>query len=117
MMKMCPAHWGKLRTAINERGIGHLVRRSGPEAVQSLTALSCGDRGAFDPLVAAFLAITIAAFEAGGVEMLKPHPDGSARCPVCEAQANGIPEDDWINGPADDALAWARGLGLTPSVQ
>jgi hypothetical protein len=86
-MKPCKKHWNKLRTAIDARGIGHLVSSSGENAIEKFKEYE--DTGAetldnYDPLIAALMG-TLAQLlrRPGGLGILSPNPDGTERCMWC----------------------------------
>lgn len=115
---MCQPHWDGLRAAIDERGLGHLVARSGDAAVAGLISeLETGTRlENFDPLMGAHNAIVNRCLETLGYEVLMN--DG---CPICFAKEHhretiadcpGPPQcpasdewfEGWIPGVADHML-------------
>lgn len=121
-MKFCMPHWNALRAAIDARGMGHLVAKSGAEAVEGLV-LELEGRAAeamFDPLMAAHNMISSHALEVGGLYLLT-----GDYCPVCEfcqhapppPEGHRYPTNDayMIDGPADAVLAMARQQGLVPA--
>jgi hypothetical protein len=97
-MKFCMPHWEALRTAVNARGLGDLVARSGEELGAKLEKELAGDNtlASFDPLMAAHNMILSNALNAGGLEVMAPNDDGTERCPVCYLS---VP--DWIDKAAD----------------
>lgn len=111
-MQICPSHWLQLRTAVSERGLDHLVSKSGEEAAQRMTNMGNGssDPADFDPLMAANMAIISYYVSHIGIDGISEQ-----LCPVCEAAKNSDADDlaeNWINGSADDVLAVARSKGL-----
>jgi hypothetical protein len=116
-MKICETHWAKLRQAIRDRGLYHLVAKSGEAAADNIKAEAQGLPHDYDPLMDCNMMIMSAGLKDGGLRLLTPKEDGSHYCPVCEAEAHGVPVGDWINGPADCALQLAREKGLVPAVQ
>lgn len=121
-MKFCQSHWDKLRAAIELRGIGHLGAQSGPEAVERAKQELAGAAtdATYDPLMSCHWMITGRALEMGGLYLMGPTPDGGEYCPVCEVIAHTPAEraskeeveTNWIDGPADAALAYCREKGL-----
>jgi len=108
-------HWGRLRAAIDARGLTALIAEGGERAAANLVSeLTDGPSiDNFDPLMAAHNAIMSNALATAGLEVMYANEDGSDRCPLCwmNEQANnaGNPTpnayDDWIDRAADDALA------------
>lgn len=141
-MKMCPAHWLKIRNRITELGLYHLVAKSGREAHAQMVAELEGreEKKDYDPLMSCHWMITNRALEMGGLGMMMQPPPGegwidekgqSHYCPICEAvrhRNDGKPENEpdateedverfWIEGPTQAALSRARELGLVPKQQ
>lgn len=120
-MKYCDKHWEKTRDAIKERGLWHLVGRSGEEAVDRLIAEAQGTAtdATFDPLLAVCNMVYGKAVELGGLWMLT----GEDKCPVCTAmlpqcRAENTPEEMerfWIDGPCDSILTYCTEKGLVPT--
>lgn len=132
-MKFCDDHWQKLRAAIAARGLDGLVARDGATAAANLQADvddakkgMPADPARFDPLMSAHNMVMTAALRMGGLYLL-----AGDYCPVCEVKKNmaGKPDEagkvwsaddierDWINGPADGALGYAREHNLVPGAQ
>ena len=81
-MKMCLDHWEKLRQAIKDRGLWHLVSNGGEEVVKKLTdELKTGNSNIenFDPLMFAHNIIVSNALVFLGLELMM-----SDKCPICE---------------------------------
>lgn len=134
-MKICPDHWARLRAAIDERGLSHLVARSGKEATDRIVAQlehsvehreslrdamrKQDEAASFDPLLGANFAIFSNALEAGGLYLMTPDEQGQPRCPLCELakHVNPVAVDEWLRLSADGALEKARELGLVPAQQ
>jgi len=133
-MQFCQPHWDKLRKAIEDRGMSHLIAKDGQTALENTVAdLDAAKQGVdppketFDPLMSSFWAINSRALECGGLYLMTQKEDGTDWCPLCELDAHSpadqIPppyekhSDSWINGCADSQLAHARKLGLIPEVQ
>lgn len=117
-MKICPGHWGKLRAALDARGIGHLGAKSGEEAVSNITEQLEGGSPAYDPLMDCNNMIWSRGLEAGGLYLMGQKEDGSHYCPICEAISHGAGDEKfWIDGPADAVLGHCRKLRLVPAVQ
>jgi hypothetical protein len=116
-MKFCQPHWDKLRAALKERGVDHLGAKTGEQAIADMSADFDGREREYDPLMDCHWMITNRALESGGLYLMGAKEDGSQYCPVCEAEAHGVPVDSWINGAADAGLAHCRELGLVPTIQ
>jgi hypothetical protein len=52
-MKICESHWDKLRTAIDERGLSHLVAKDGAKAASQIAAQLNGSEAKedYDPMM------------------------------------------------------------------
>lgn len=116
-MKICQPHWERLRTAIDERGLSHLVAQGGEQAARNLVAEATDGPSiqTFDPLMAAHNAIWARAMDVAGLAIMAPNDDGSDRCPICflneahAAECAGPPcelprdtaFDHWIDKAAD----------------
>lgn len=128
-MQFCKVHWEQLRTAIKERGLDHLVSKSGEEAVQRMVEEIEGveSNNNFDPLIAAHNMILDRALQMGGLYLFS-----GDYCPICEVMKHmdGKPGDitgrlwsakeiefDWINGPANAVLEHCRQIKIAPQVQ
>lgn len=87
-MRFCDAHWGKLRAAIAERGLAHLVAVDGCRAVANAAAEMTAGRTVtnFDPLMGAHWAIVNRVMDVTGLAVMLPNDDGSERCPLCYAK-------------------------------
>lgn len=107
-MKMCQPHWEKIRKAINDRGMGHLGAKTGKQAMaNAITELEgrSAENG-FDPLMGCNNMIWSQALKILGLGLMSNNPDGSEKCPVCEAMI--AYERWWIDGPADVMLKEAK---------
>lgn len=123
-MKFCQNHWNILRKAIDDRGMGHLISRSGEECVRRLVAGSeHPSKTTFDPLMGSHNQIIARSLNECGFEIMIQNDDGSDRCPICfldmkhkencvESGCTWTYEDSWIQGAANDALIEAKRLGL-----
>lgn len=128
-MKLCQVHWGKVREAINSRGMGSLVSKDGAVAIDRLEDELKGTATpeSYDPLMSVNNMIFGRALEFGGLYLMT-----GDFCPICEAikhragvvdPEKGRPytteeeESYWIDGPADGALTYCREKGLMPQVQ
>lgn len=120
-MKMCPDHWERLRQAIKDRGLWHLVATGGEQAARNLKAeLEDGPSiQTFDPLMAAHNAIAANAIGSPvGLELMF-----GDHCPIClprdrhTEQCSGPPcpltpasFEAWIDLAADGAASVAAEL-------
>jgi hypothetical protein len=120
---MCATHWAALRKAIADRGLDHLVAKSGEKAAERIKAELEGTATdtSYDPLMGAHNMIVSRSLQVGGLYMMALDESGNHRCPICEAMKHsriGPNEGDfrdaahveshWIDGPADAALAYCR---------
>jgi hypothetical protein len=112
-LKFCDDHWEKLRQAVKDRGLWHLVARSGQEATERVKD-ELGNKetdATWDPLMACHWAVNGNALKMGGLYLLQ-----GDLCQICEAIKHGCGDESlWINRPADDALAYAKEHGLIPT--
>lgn len=117
-MQICAEHWDQLRKAIADRGLEHLVGKSGQEAADSMVRQLEGTATEqdFDPLMNANWAITAAYVRDAGAGAIL-----SARgniCPLCEVERSrkGL-ATNWIEGCTQDQLEIARTRKLVPGEQ
>jgi len=97
-MKICQAHWAKMRAKIDALGLTHLIAADGKEAmdraVRELEAAEEGtkpDKTDFDPLMAMTWSFTNTVLERSGIGVMmqrSPEPDGMPAndgdyCPLC----------------------------------
>lgn len=118
-MRMCQQHWDALRSAIEARGLGHLIAANGGEAVMRMKAELHGksDLDDFDPLMAAHNLIGERSVHVFGLWIMQ-----GALCPVCELLKVTPPppaghryatnELYFIDGPADSVLAFCEEHGI-----
>ena len=109
-MKMCATHWTALRAKIDERGLGHLVARSGKEAVEVLSRQADGiaTAAAFDPLMGANFAIFYQYTKDVGLAAFE-----GDKCPLCEVEKSGEGRaQNWIDGSTQDQLDMIRAKRL-----
>jgi hypothetical protein len=113
VMKMCQPHWDALRKAVADRGMGHLGAKSGAEAIVHMVTEIEGRAAEndYDPLMSCHNMIMSAAVGIVGLDLMKPP---GPNCPVCMVMdaARAAQEREFINGPADAALAECKKLGL-----
>ena len=115
-MCICQVHWDRLRKAIEERGLSHLVAKTSEEAIEVVQEELQGNPDApFDPLMSCNWMIMGQATKMLGLSVFNQKEDGSDQCPIC-AVRDAI-ENDYINGPAEAALQEARDRKLVPSAQ
>lgn len=128
-MKFCQDHWDRLRAAIEERGLGHLVAADGETAAaQQVAEIERGsqDVTTFDPLMSAHWAIASNALstieQAGGAPLylmtegpedpVEGIPGGEGktwpRCPLCYlGLAHELTcKDERCKLPKQDGYAW-----------
>jgi hypothetical protein len=122
-MKFCQPHWDALRTAVEARGLGHLIAANGRDAVARTVADFAGraDVSDFDPLMSAHWMIAERATQVLGLALYC-----GDLCPVCELLTVTPPPPPghryatndayFIDGPADAVLARCQELGIaTPT--
>ena len=119
-MKICTSHWDNLRTAIDNRGLGHLVAKSGEKAASQIVNQLQGSEDAkdYDPLMAAYWAITANSIKAFGLDSMRE----DFGCPLCaldahakECQDQACPKytgQNWIDLASDGQLSIAKEMGL-----
>jgi hypothetical protein len=132
-VKFCQPHWEKLRAAIDERGLTHLVAQGGAQAARNLAAESRDGPSiqTFDPLMAAHNAIWFNAMQTPvGMTLMFANDDGSERCPICFPRDEhakvcpGAPEclvsastfEAWIDLAAEGAKEQADELLRRPRI-
>lgn len=120
-MKICQDHWNKLRAAIEECGLSHLIAKDGKAAAQQIQAQLQGDQSAtnYDPLMAANFAIWSVSLHHFGLGIM-----AGDVCPLClkteiekdctDPKCNKETGDDWVRFAAEGQLAYARSQGLVP---
>lgn len=120
-MRICQEHWGRLRTAIEERGLASLISGDGHKLMDKLQSeLAQGGQTVetYDPLSNANFAIWSNALERGGPYLMGQKENGEHYCPICESVEHGGPDADWwINSAADEQREKALAMGLIPGVQ
>ena len=128
-MKICQQHWDKLRKAIEDRGLSSFIQ-TGEQNMATFEAVAEGTHTEkelpYDPLMSCNWMIWGQALKAGGLYLMQGN-----HCPVCEAKKHlsghntvhpvtKMPfittpewvEEQWIDGPADAALAECRARGM-----
>lgn len=138
MMRFCTCHWNSLRKAVDDRGMTHLVARSGEDAVENQVAELEGRAtpANWDPLMAAHWAIAGKVMDAighsQGPEAALAFFGSADGCPLCEVQRsydwwgrNGNPPPPaeakdaqaWIDSCMDAMRAHAVEIGLIAGLQ
>lgn len=119
-MEICKPHWDALRTAIEDRGLSHLVAKDAAANAKNLQAQMSGtdDDSNYDPLMAAYWAITSNSLQVWGLDSMQP----DFGCPLCaldqhsaECTDEKCPKDTgttWIGYAADGQLSIATEKGL-----
>lgn len=107
-MKICQAHWDKLRAKLDELGIGHLGAKSGEDAIKNIVTELEGREAEndYDPLMACNHMISSQGLRVVGLSLMAR----TECCPICEAVK--LYEQDWIDGPTNAALAYCQEQGL-----
>jgi hypothetical protein len=109
-MKMCAVHWEALRTAIEEKGLFHLVSGSGAGLKEKILNedLAGPTPENFDPLMAANMSIWSNAIEQGGLYLMTDD-----YCPICESEKHKGPSADWwITNAVNEQFEKAKQMGL-----
>lgn len=108
-MQFCHSHWLQLVTAIDNRGLTHLIAKDPCQAFKHLPDDLDGETPIedWDPLASATWLIYGNAIECGGLAMLQPNDDGSERCPLCHGIAHDATVGRWIDLAADGCREFA----------
>lgn len=125
-MRMCQDHWGKLKAALDERGLGGFVAKDGEEAAKRLVGEHATEKANFDPLMGAYNAILARALAILGLALFVSEDEGAENCPLCMLQkghndhcankeCTWTYEATWIPGAADAAREEAIRLGFVAS--
>jgi len=113
---MCLEHWGRLRAAIEVRGLDCFAASNGKDAARYLKAQAAGEPTEYyDPLMTAYLAICTYAVACGGCYLLHGN-----YCPLCEVDKHpesGTNSEGWVNDACDGVLKQARAMRLVPPLQ
>lgn len=90
-MNWCDTHWAQLRKAVDDKGLGHLVSKSGEEAAARTTAHQAGAED-FDPLLGCWMQINMQMME----DLGGPYEE----CPMCILVKDQRPDlvENWIDG-------------------
>jgi hypothetical protein len=132
-MRFCQPHWDALRQGVENRGMMHLVAKSGEEAAANLKAELENEGEVFDPLMGSFWRITTRFVR--NAERARPgsgiaYMSDPECCPLCMVQGSydlydqmseprppeATDAQGWIDGTLDQALEHAREEGLMPRV-
>jgi len=115
-MKFCQDHWNKLKQAIEERGLMHLVAPDSQTAMENIKEELAGTNTIenYDPLMNATHMIYGRAIECGGLYLMT-----GDFCPLCELEKYTQKGEDqvWINGCCDSILEYCRENRLVPLKQ
>jgi hypothetical protein len=125
-MKICIPHWNQLREAVDDAGLGHLVKGADNAKVlieKGIDQFKFGVRepespSTFDPLWNCNFAIWNNAIDMGGLYLMGSDDSGNPYCPICEAIANcpkDLPQstaDWWIDSAVKEQYQKAMDLGL-----
>jgi hypothetical protein len=114
-LSLCENHWQRLKQAIDDRGLSHLVAKNGQEAARRTAASTVENVPSvanFDPLMSSYLMIIHHSIEASGLEVLQV-PEDESRCAICFLKEEhkktcqnpncGQDFDKWIDYAADGA--------------
>jgi hypothetical protein len=120
-MKFCQPHWTALKTAVEARGLGHLIAANGRDAAARVAAdlKGAAEVDDYDPLMSAHWMIVNRVLEHMGLALMFDD-----LCPVCEAieghkqvMTRDEVEQYYIDGPADAVLAHCRELGIAEAMR
>lgn len=126
-MKMCQAHWDKLKAGITEEGLMKFVSNNGEQATEKIQQQAMGDdsNATYDPLMSANFAIWNNLLQQFGLGAMAPDAPPCLLCYMNECAKNGCgdPEcklkhdsgDDWIAYAVRDQVEEAKKRGLLPS--
>jgi hypothetical protein len=112
-MKICQTHWDQLKEAINQKGMSHLISKSGEELADRLKKEINKELTTYDPLMAANLAIAAASIKDAGIGIMGLDENENPYCPLCEVDKH-LEEGakDWIEGSTDDCLEYCKNNNL-----
>lgn len=84
-MRMCTAHWARLRGELTGLGLGGFIADTGEEvARRTMRGVVEGlSLDSFEPLMGAHMAILSNTVRMCGLYVLANDTDGSERCPIC----------------------------------
>lgn len=119
-MQMCKPHWEELKTKLKERGLGKFIAKDGAEVIERLHGddVTKTDAERFEPLMSAYMAITMNSMEAAGLAIMMPAADGSDTCPLCylvshcECGKDDCSFKTWLDHAVEDQVDRAGKLGL-----
>lgn len=122
-MQICKEHMERLRKAVEDKGVGHLISDEFDVILNRIREEFLGNppRDSYDPLTHAIYTLMSNALLYGGGYLLMQQPDGSYLCPCCEVNHH-IPEgiegnsaDEWfISNASEDGYRGAEKNGLVP---
>jgi len=116
-MRFCMEHWDRLKKAIEDRGLNHLIAKDGEAAMDSTVRQLKGqdDASDLDPLMSATMGIYSAFVRDIGLAAMGVDENGNELCPLCgvKRQRDDL-DENWIQGAATDSLDQARYLKLMP---
>jgi hypothetical protein len=115
-IKICEEHWSQLKTAIVDKGMGHLIK-SADEVRLAIEREINGESQLHDhdPLMSSNWAICSNALEAGGLYLMFGEEE---LCPLCELEKHTPANaSDWIEPCTNAELALCRERGLVPALQ
>lgn len=126
-MRICKAHWRMCRDAVDSRGMGGLVAKSGEAAMDNMIAEIEGTAKEqdFDPLMSLNWFFSGEAMKNGGLYLMAvdpEHPDlkdnDGHYCPICEFEKHmqGFDAAEQIGMVADQMAEHCRKEGLIPPV-
>ena len=101
-MQMCQAHWDEIRKAVADRGMDHLVSKSGKEVADKMlraTDTHSQTKENYDPLMDIHNNLVCAAMKAVGLSILSDEG-----CPLCTCNILSGKETlatEWINSCSD----------------
>ena len=111
---MCMEHWNELKSAIENKGLGHLVSKDSQSVANRIKKELNHEHFIKDPLFSANMAIMGNAIQAGGLYLMGKKEDGSDYCPLCEALRNledGM-DKKWIECAVQEQYDNALNAGL-----
>lgn len=136
-MKFCEKHWEALRQGVQDRGMWHLVPKSGEAVIDNMAQELQGGEEVFDPLMGAHWRIANRVLESigknSGPEAALSALGDPDWCPLCAVQssydwwdgpeateprpAHAADAQGWIDRALDGALSYAREQHLVADVQ
>lgn len=113
-MQLCKEHWERLKKAIADKGMSHLVAKSSEELASRLNKEIKNEHTVHDPLMAANMGIFGNALQQGGLYLMGRDEDGNQYCPLCEVKKHVSEDMDekWIQASTDEQLEKCKAAGL-----